>query len=78
MGAYSYCQNDNCQAGFGPPTTREVIEKKRTCDACGKTSPVYDSIVFLFDALEERIEALEAEVALLKGEKPALQLKDLL
>jgi len=61
MGAYSYCQK--CGSGNPMPTFSEAVKRKAEC-ACGEDRELSDwhfedALVFHYDNLVERVEALE-------------------
>lgn len=58
---------EKCKTGLDFPCAREVLDKKRTCSACGHVQRVEKSILYVVETLEEQVEWLHERVAELEA-----------
>lgn len=58
---------EKCKATLEFPSAREVLEKKRTCPACGHTQRVEKSILYVVETLEERHEWLDERLQVIEA-----------
>lgn len=62
------CENKQCGIVLDFPSSREILEKKRTCPACGKSQRVEKSILYVVETLEERLEAVYERLEALEAQ----------
>jgi len=65
MGAYSYCQNDRCNAPQNAPELEEFTYGDPTCDYCGAVRPLREEVYR--EVVAARIGSQDEKIALLEA-----------
>lgn len=59
---------EKCAVSLEFPSAREVLEKKRTCPACGHSQRVEKSILYVVETLEEQVEWLNERLQVIEAQ----------